>query len=65
MNDQDGHSPKSPGKQGPTVTNRKPYKSPQLQVFGRLSRLTHGSKGNMNDAVGIGKGNDEVMGGMM
>lgn len=62
MNDQDQHSPESAGKQGATGKNRKPYKSPQLQVFGRLSRLTHGSIGNNNDAD-AGKGNDQVKGG--
>lgn len=35
-----------------TTATRKPYKSPKLEVFGKLSRLTHGSGGGSADAGG-------------
>ena len=52
-NNQDEKSNKATGDTEMTSDSRKPYKSPKLQVFGRLSRLTHGSGTNKSDMGGM------------
>ena len=50
MENLDNNSNSAAENAGITTASRKPYKSPKLEVFGKLSRLTHGSGGGSADA---------------
>jgi|GEM_PF-883164 hypothetical protein len=52
MENLDNNSNSAAENAGITTASRKPYKSPKLEVFGKLSRLTHGSGGGSADAGG-------------
>jgi hypothetical protein len=59
-NNQDKNSHKATGNTEMTSDSRKPYKSPKLQVFGKLSRLTHGSAGPNGDGKGSKQTNKDM-----
>ena len=52
MNNKGSHSGKSTENTGTTSNGKKAYSSPTLQLFGRLSHITHGSGKGKNDADG-------------
>ncbi|MBT3830426.1 MAG: hypothetical protein HOB98_05270 [Gammaproteobacteria bacterium] len=52
MNTTGSQSGKATENTGTTTNGRKAYKSPTLQLFGRLSHITHGSGKGKSDADG-------------